>query len=126
MTAIGEVLNRAYVTDWFIFGTIMGIAVADLFFLWVRTKTISNRLRYYGYEWASFPFAWGALGGHFWGPPGSPFLGSWFASIGALVVCMFVVMVLHWQVRDKLDVPAWSVVFWILPGIAAGAHFWPQ
>jgi len=123
---MGSFLDAVHFTDWFILATVFSIAAVDLALVFFEAKTISNRTRAYGSKWASFPFAWGVLGGHFWGPGGGPLLGSWVWSISLLIACALGAMVIHRWARLEFSLPAWSVSFWLIPGFAAGFLLWPQ
>lgn len=112
--------------DWFIIVGIAVIAIADVWLIVCSTPTISRRFRLYGRKVSSFPFAWGVLGGHFWGPDMEPAFGSWVASIGALLLSTVWMGVMHWAFWRKSLPPAWSAVVYLGLGVAAGIFFWPQ
>lgn len=114
------------IADWFIIGCLLVIIVVDVIFVAREEKTISNRMRRVGREVAALPFAWGVLGGHFYGPTNEPMLGSWVVSIGCLLLVTVFVGMLHMFLRNNSDLPAWSVLMYVPLGIPAGALFWPQ
>lgn len=113
-------------TDWFILGSILAIVGVDIALVSMERPTVSKRLRFYGERVAAFPFAWGALGGHYWGPSHGPIGGNWVTSVTLLILCTFGAVVGHRWLRLVFNMPRWFAVFWLLPGIAAGAIFWPQ
>lgn len=114
------------VSDWAVIGLLAAIALVDLLLVVLKYPTISNRLRTYGRLWATCPFVWGVLGGHFWGPSGlEPVGGSWWISIGLLFAACAGAGALH-RLLERLDQPDWVVLLYVPAGLPAGALLWPQ
>jgi len=111
--------------DWFILAGVAVIAIVDVIFVVRTTPTISRRFRSYGYRVSFFPYAWGVLGGHFWGPDLDPLLGNWWASVGILLSAGGVLSLVHWLLL-KLDPPDWTPLLYIPAGVVAGVFMWPQ
>ena len=112
--------------DWFIVLGILVIAVVDVLFIVYKTPTISRRLRGIGYRVSFFPYAWGALGGHFWGPSMDPAFGSWWISVGLLIACGALVSGIHHAMLRWASPPDWTALLYLPCGIPAGIFFWPQ
>lgn len=88
--------------------------------------TESGILRRIGARFAGIPFAWGALGGHFWGPswdpPGERWI--WACGLGAMALAL---TGLHYLIRrTQLRPPTWFAVVYLVVGIPSGAVMWPQ
>lgn len=113
------------VTDLFIVGVVALISGVDVWFAVGKPKTISRRLRKHGRSVAAIPFAWGYLGGHFFGPlvGFSVHIGL---SLGALVVGGALASLLHRFVLQRFTASPWLGVLWLLVGIGAGTYLWPQ
>lgn len=103
------------------------IVVVDLLLLALNYPTISNKVRVYGRLWASFPYAWGVLGGHFWGPNNtSPIFVSDLTSAGVLLLSCALIGVFHRVIDEFADPPDWATLVYIPIGIPAGVFLWPQ
>ena len=114
-------------TDWVVISLLGAIVVIDVVLLVIKHPTFSNRLRIYGRMWASFPSAWGVLGGHFGGPDGiDPLMDLWWASIGALLVSCVLVGLLHRVLDRFVDPPNWIILLYVPVGLPAGVFLWPQ
>lgn len=112
--------------DVFILTVVFSVTLADLYFVWSPEPTVSNRMREHGLQQGVLPFAWGVLGGHFWGPSRAPLLGSWPVSIAALLACVGLMYALHRGLRRYIHLPRWIPLLYLLPGVAVGAFLWPQ
>ena len=114
-------------TDWFIGGTIAVIALFDVYLLLAHRKTISRRMRKHGRNIVAMPWAWGVLGGHFWGPDGvDPALGGYGPSVGLLVAVGATLVGVHLLVRRWLKLPTWWPLIYLVCGIPCGIWLWPQ
>jgi len=117
------------VTDWVILAGVLLIAVSDVILLVTHNKTISNRFRYYAKNISFSAYAWGSLGGHFFGPHLEPAFGNWWASIGCLVGIMLVLALNHWFILsrylERCLFDGFSLLYFII-GIPCGIFFWPQ
>lgn len=91
--------------DWVIILGIAVIAAVDVLLIVYKTPTISRRFRAVGYRVSFFPYAWGVLGGHFWGPSMDPAFGSWWISIGLLIGLGLVLSVAHHAMLRWVDPP---------------------
>lgn len=76
--------------------------------------TISEVLRAWGQAWPAVPFAWGALGGHFW----SPLRRRWGLWHGLAYLCGLGLVI------QALPLPGGPMVAMVV-GIIAGATLWP-
>lgn len=112
--------------DWVIIGFVVAIAIADVALIICKTPTISRRFRGIGYRLSFFPYAWGVLGGHFWGPHLDPLMGRWLASVAALVLIGLLLSGFHWALRTWADPPDWVALLYLPCGVAAGIMLWPQ
>jgi hypothetical protein len=112
--------------DWSIILGLVAITAVDVLFIVYRSPTISNRFRMIGRKVSFFPYAWGALGGHFWGPPMQPAFGNWWASIGILLGVGVLLSLAHFLVLLYSKPPPWVSLLYIPCGIPLGMFFWPQ
>jgi hypothetical protein len=88
--------------------------------------TESGIMRRVGARFAGIPFAWGALGGHFWGPsielPGDAWF--WAVGLGGLAIG---ITGIHFLIRRTfLRPPQWFALVYLVAGIPAGAVLWAQ
>lgn len=88
---------------------------------WADTE--SGILRRAGRSFVGLPIAWGALGGHFWGP--SHHLVPWWGPL-LLAGATAVLALTHFILRRFLKIPAWSALVYLILGIPMGAIFWAQ
>lgn len=86
--------------------------------------TISMVMKDLGWRFVSIPFAWGALGGHFWmdGPS------FWEPQSHALLGFLIGAAVIADLANARARWPRWLThpMLWLVLGIAAGALLWPQ
>lgn len=85
--------------------------------------TESGIFRRAGRAFVAIPIAWGALGGHFWGPSHDLF-GKW--SPLYLIAATVALTGVHFILRRFLKIPAWSALVYFILGIPMGAMLWPQ
>lgn len=86
--------------------------------------TLSGRMRLWGMTTPLLPFAWGVLGGHFWG---SFHAGQFIPSKAGIALLVFVA----WSVivagiiakNENIHISPWMM---LIPGIIVGAVLWPQ
>ena len=112
--------------DWSIIVGVLVIAAIDVLFIFYKTPTISNRFRAIGRQLSLFPYMWGVLGGHFWGPDLEPPFNNWWASIGLLLAIGSVLSGVHWIIRRWTVPPEWLVLLYLPCGTVAGIFLWPQ
>lgn len=93
--------------------------------------TISGRMKIWGRESLILPYAWGVLGGHFWGWMNGKLLGSVNfkfddPKVGiALLVSSALVVVISDLFLKKQGIYVWPWLL-IFPGVVAGMLFWSQ
>ena len=112
--------------DWSIIIGITLIGVIDVLFIVHKTPTISRRFRAVGYRLSFLPYAWGAIGGHFWGPHRLPAFGSWWWSIATLALFGLALSVVHRIMLRWVDPPDWVPLVYLPCGAVMGVFFWPQ
>ena len=94
------------------------------FFNEEKGDTISEVLRHAGQRMAGVPFAWGALGGHFWGWQQELLLPQPWSGV-LLGATATLLAVAHFIIRKLTAPPAWSATFYLVVGIPFGAVLWP-
>ena len=114
-------------TDWLIVAFIAAIAVSDLALVWRRMPPYSRRLRDIGRRVSFFPYAWGVLGGHFWGPVPA-LTHTWWLQLTLLLTFGGAFTLLHLALRE-----VWPKASGLLPllvylplGVVAGMLVWSQ
>ncbi len=112
----------------FVFFLLVGWDIYVAFFNEEPGDTESNILRKFGRQVGGAPFAWGVLGGHFWGPDGiTPFFGPTaspvFLLMLALVLSIFHVLAKHILIEKYTNA---LVLIYLIAGLPLGAIFWPQ
>ncbi len=90
-----------------------------------RLDTESGIMRRLGARIVGVPMAWGALGGHFWGPSWDP-PGPYWGHTLALALIAVAASVGHFFLRKGRTLPAWSALIYFVAGVPLGALLWPQ
>lgn len=114
-------------TDWLILGIVAFIAVSDLWLMWAGLPTYSRSLRELGKKVSFFPYAWGVIGGHFWGPIEKVFHVWW--QVLLLLLGLGIAVSLAGLVVQGLHLRRghWLPLLLYLPiGLCAGAVIWAQ
>lgn len=113
-------------TDVAIVACISFCALVDLLLVATKRATVSDRIRDLGAKLSFFPYAWGVIAGHFWGPARTPAFGNWPASIATLLALGVALSVFHFVVTSTIEVPRWATLVYLPFGLTAGVIFWPQ
>lgn len=116
-------------TDWLILLFIVAIALSDLLLIWQHLPPYSRRLRIIGRHVSFFPYAWGVLGGHFWGPvPALTHTHTWWVQLALLLAFGGAFTLVHLALRK-----AWPWASGLLPllaylplGVVIGMLVWSQ
>lgn len=87
--------------------------------------TESGIMRKIGNSFVGVPFAWGALGGHFWGPSWDPPGPYWVWPLSLCCIAL-VLSALHYVGRRYLYFKPWFAVLYVVAGVPLGALMWPQ
>jgi len=106
---------------------VVTIAVLSAVDIWLAVNrhpedTISVIMRRWSSRWFVMPWAWGVLGGHFFGPelPGLP---DWTAL--GLIPMALAMTYLGWARVVRVPVEGGHMLWLVLFGIACGALLWP-
>ena len=91
-----------------------------------RFDTESGILRRVGARFAGIPLAWGALGGHFWGPSWDPPGIYWLWPLGLAALAALITLGHYGLRKTSLRPPAWFATVYLVVGVPLGALMWPQ
>lgn len=88
---------------------------------WQRWPTMSMVFRDDGKQWLIFPFGWGVLGGHWWGP--WPRMWGWdvIVFVGSIAAVLARDIVNRWHPKPLAK--AWTFLALVF-GALVGALFW--
>lgn len=111
--------------DWLIAVTIATVSILDVGLVLWHYPTVSRRMRLIGREVAFFPYAWGVLGGHFWGPHVEPVFISQLGSILLLIGIGLAFVGFH-RLWREYGAPGWAALLYLPAGVPAGIFLWPQ
>ncbi len=119
-------MSYAATTAWVMIAATSALVAWDVyvaFFNRERGDTISRAMHRSGSAFAGLPFAWGVLGGHFWGVPvvETPW---WVAALG-LSALLSTAVIVHRVTRRVLVESGWLLLPWMLLGAVSGWLLWP-